>query len=92
MSKFELSHLADDSLVASADRLVATDHHHTALILAHIGEIRERRLYAAAGHHSMRDYCATGSITRRTRPGNGSAPLVPRASTPCCSSAWPMGG
>jgi hypothetical protein len=57
MSKYTLKHLANHSLVEDLLRLVASERSNTADIIAHLGEVEERRLYAPAGCSSMHSYC-----------------------------------
>jgi hypothetical protein len=57
MPKYSLSHLADTMLVNRLTRLVKRDCANTAVLLAHIAEVDERRLYRPAGHPSMFAYC-----------------------------------
>ena len=57
MSNYTLSHLSDQSLLRELKSLVAQDRATTALLVAHLGEVDARRLYAPAGYSSMYDYC-----------------------------------
>ena len=49
MSRYSLEHLADDSLLDGLHALVEHDHVTTADLLAHIGEVARRRLFARMG-------------------------------------------
>src|SRR5580765_1207478 len=57
MSRYSLEHLADDSLLDALHALVERDRTATADLLAHIGEVARRRLYAPLGYPSMQAYC-----------------------------------
>ena len=57
MNRFSLSHVADPDLLRSLRSLVAQDRATTALLVAHLGEVDARRLYAEAGYPSMFAYC-----------------------------------
>ena len=49
--------LSDEDLQASLGAVVGTGRKLTALILAHLGEVEERRLHLLSGYDSMFDYC-----------------------------------
>ena len=57
MSRYTLTHLTDQSLLRELKSLVAQDRATTALLVAHVGEVDARRLYAPAGYPSMFEYC-----------------------------------
>ena len=57
MSTYTLSHLSDQSLLRELRSLVTRDRATTALLIAHLGEVDSRRLYAPAGYPSMFNYC-----------------------------------
>jgi 5-methylcytosine-specific restriction endonuclease McrA len=57
MSKFTLTHLSDQVLLSNLGAMMIQGRAHTAVLLAHIAEVEERRLYAAAGWPSMYEYC-----------------------------------
>src|SRR5512136_2590596 len=57
MSRYSLKHLPDSTLVHELKSLVAQDRATTALLIAHLGEVDARRLYAPAGYPSMFEYC-----------------------------------
>src|SRR5512136_1858510 len=57
MSRYSLKHLPDSTLVHELKSLVAQDRATTALLIAHLGEVDARRLYAPAGYPSMYEYC-----------------------------------
>ena len=57
MPSYTLSHLSDQSLLRELRSLVSQDRATTALLIAHLGEVDARRLYAPAGYSSMYDYC-----------------------------------
>ena len=52
-----LSHPSDEVLLRDLNALVERDRSTTAALLAHLGEVDDRRLYAAAGFPSMFAYC-----------------------------------
>jgi hypothetical protein len=58
MSCYTLQHLPDSALVRELKSLVAQDRATTALLIAHLGEVDARRLYAPAGYPSMFEWCA----------------------------------
>ena len=55
--KYSLTHLADQVLLSSLATLVSRDRANTAVLLAHIAEVDERRLYLPAAYPSMFAYC-----------------------------------
>ena len=57
MSRYTLTHLSDQSLLRDLKTLVSQDRATTALLIAHLGEVDARRLYAPAGYPSMFEYC-----------------------------------
>ena len=57
MPSYTLSHLSDQSLLRELKSLVTQDRATTALLIAHLGEVDSRRLYAPAGYPSMYEYC-----------------------------------
>ena len=57
MSRYSLTHLTDSSLLRELKSLVSQDRATTALLIAHLGEVDARRLYAPAGYPSMYEYC-----------------------------------
>src|SRR5690349_1791865 len=57
MGACSLSHLSDQTLLGELAALVARDRTTTAELLAHIGEVDARCLWAPAGHPSMQAYC-----------------------------------
>ena len=52
-----LSHLADHVLLQELRTLLARERAATAELLVHLAEVDSRRLYLAAAHPSMHDYC-----------------------------------
>jgi hypothetical protein len=52
-----LSHLSDDELLATLDRLAAAERGSTAQLVAHLAELDARRLYLGAGFSSLFAYC-----------------------------------
>jgi len=58
---YDLGSVLDDRLLADLTALVATDCRTQAKLLAHIGEVEQRRLYCAHGYSSMHGYC-TGEL------------------------------
>jgi len=57
VNPYSLSHLANPVLLRGLAMLAAHDRRTTALLLAHIAEADERRLFAPAGYSSMYAYC-----------------------------------
>ncbi len=57
MSRYSLTHLPDSTLLHDLRSLVAQDRQTTALLIAHLGEVDARRLYAPAGYPCMYEYC-----------------------------------
>jgi 5-methylcytosine-specific restriction endonuclease McrA len=57
MSTYTLSHLSDQSLLRELRSLAVQDRATTAMLVAHVGEVDSRRLYAPAGYPSMYEYC-----------------------------------
>jgi hypothetical protein len=56
MSRYTLTHLLDQTLLVELKSLVAQARATTALLIAHLGEVDARRLYAPAGYPSMFEY------------------------------------
>ena len=57
MSRYSLAHLPDSTLLHELKSLVSQDRQTTASLIAHLGEVDARRLYAPAGYPSMYEYC-----------------------------------
>ena len=57
MRKYSLRHLADSTLRHDLKQLIVADRGNTALIVAHIAEFQDRKLYLEDGYGSMFDYC-----------------------------------
>ena len=57
MNRYSLTHVPDPTLLRGLRTLVAQDRATTALLIAHLAEVDDRRLYAAAGHPSLFAYC-----------------------------------
>jgi hypothetical protein len=57
MSRYSLTHLSDQSLLHELKTLVVQDRATTALLVAHLGEVDARRLYAPQGYPSIYEYC-----------------------------------
>jgi 5-methylcytosine-specific restriction endonuclease McrA len=57
MRTYDLVHLSNDALLRDLTTLVARDRVLTAVLLAHLAEVDERRLYVPAGFPSMHAYC-----------------------------------
>src|SRR3989441_7164830 len=57
MSTYSLSHLSDRALLRDLAALVAQDRAPTAVLLPHLAEVDERRLYLPAAYPSMYAYC-----------------------------------
>ncbi len=61
MHRYSRTHLSDSALVRTLMARIATDRATTAELLADLGEVDERRLYAPAGYPSMFAFC-TGEL------------------------------
>ena len=59
MRAFKLDHVSDDTLLAGLAALATTDRETTAALLAHLGEVDERKLYLPAACSSMHGYCVS---------------------------------
>lgn len=57
MRKYDLTHLSNPELLHELNTLVARDRELTAVLLAHLAEVDERRLYLGAGFPTMHAYC-----------------------------------
>src|SRR5204863_4012928 len=57
MHSYTLVHVRDDVLLRDLAALVTQDRLTTAILLAHITEVDDRRLYVPAGYPSMHAYC-----------------------------------
>ncbi len=57
MQNYSLSHVESHVLLRDLTALVAQDRENTARLLAHIGEVKERKLYRQAGQPRMHAYC-----------------------------------
>jgi hypothetical protein len=57
MTAYSLKHLANDVLLRELASVVSQDRSNTALMLAHLAEVDERRLYLPASYPSMFLYC-----------------------------------
>jgi len=57
MSRYSLRHLPDSALLHELKSLVTQDRATTAMLIAHLGEVDARRLYAPAGYPSMFEWC-----------------------------------
>jgi 5-methylcytosine-specific restriction endonuclease McrA len=57
MPNYSLTHLGDTALIHQLSALVNRDRANTAMLLAHIAEVDDRRLYRPAGYPSMFAYC-----------------------------------
>src|SRR5688572_21345820 len=68
MTRYDLSSLSDSHLMTSLHEVVATDRRTTAALLAHLGEVDRRHLYADEAFSSMFDYCV-----RRLNMSEGTA-------------------
>lgn len=56
-SEYVLEKLTDDALIARLKLLVAKNNQLTAVLLAHLGEVDARKLFAGHGCSSMHSYC-----------------------------------
>ena len=57
MRNYSLTHVSDAVLLRDLAELITRDRLTTSEILAHIGEVDARRLYAPSGYSSMHAYC-----------------------------------
>jgi 5-methylcytosine-specific restriction endonuclease McrA len=57
MNRYSLTHVADHALLSNLAALNSQDRGTTADLLAHIGEVDDRRLYLPAAYSSMHQYC-----------------------------------
>jgi 5-methylcytosine-specific restriction endonuclease McrA len=57
MTSYSLSHLSDPALLHGLATIVSQDRATTAALLAHLGEVDERKLYVPAAYPSMFLYC-----------------------------------
>jgi hypothetical protein len=57
MNRYSLAHVSDSILLRDLRSLLSRERATTAELLAHLAEIDDRRLYAAAGHPSMFAWC-----------------------------------
>jgi hypothetical protein len=57
MTNYSLTHLSDQVLLSNLSSLVSQSHAQLAVLLAHIAEVDERRLYRPAACPSMHAYC-----------------------------------
>jgi hypothetical protein len=57
VKSYSRSHLSDGTLLSNLVSRISQERHTTAELLADIGEVDERRLYAPAGYSSMFAYC-----------------------------------
>src|SRR5262245_184198 len=57
VSKYQLSHLSDGSLLSGLRTLIDRDRETTAELLAHLAEVDQRKLYLPAAHPSLFAYC-----------------------------------
>ena len=57
MSRYSLTTLTDSALLRDLKTLVSQDRATTAPLIAHLGEVDARRLYAPAGYPSMFEWC-----------------------------------
>ena len=57
MKSYSLSHVSNGELLKNLHDLVARDRITTVELLAHLGEVEARKLFAPAGYPSMHKYC-----------------------------------
>jgi hypothetical protein len=57
MNRYSLTHVSDPALIHDLKALLSRERATTAELLAHLAEVDDRRLYAAAGHPSMFAWC-----------------------------------
>src|SRR5688572_7257519 len=55
-----VAHLSNGELLVRVKRLAARERHTTAVLIAHLAELDERRLYLAEGYSSLFIYCTQG--------------------------------
>ena len=58
MKNYSLSHVSNGELLENLHTLVTRDRVTTVELLAHLGEVEARKLFAPAGYSSMHKYCA----------------------------------
>jgi hypothetical protein len=80
-----LAAVPDDELLERLSALLRKSCRTEADLVAHIGEVDRRRLYARAAAPSMFAYCTESCIFRKRRPTCGSWRRVRPASTRSCS-------
>ena len=91
MSRYSLQHLSDSALLHDLRSLVAQDRQTTALLIAHLGEVDARRLYAPAGYPSMYEYCVQElHFSEETTFKRIRVARLPGSSPPS-TACWPMG-
>jgi hypothetical protein len=56
----DLARVADSLLVSEVERLCKADRAHSAVLIVHLGEVLERRLFLGLGYSSMFEYCRAG--------------------------------
>jgi hypothetical protein len=57
MTSYSLSHLSDPALLHGLATIVSQDRATTAVMLAHLAEVDERKLYVPAAYDSLHAYC-----------------------------------
>lgn len=57
MPRYSLQHVENDVLLRDLSALVAQDRATTAMLLAHLAEVKERKLYRGAAQPNMHYYC-----------------------------------
>ena len=53
----DLAHLSNDELLAGLAAVIGSYNELTARLVAHLGEVEERRLHVIAGYSSMYEFC-----------------------------------
>ncbi|MET0411630.1 MAG: hypothetical protein ABW217_10050, partial [Polyangiaceae bacterium] len=54
---WKLEHCSNETLLSQLDRILSSGRRLTAELVAHLGEVEERRLHLEAACSSMFDYC-----------------------------------
>lgn len=92
MNHYSLTHVPDPVLLRDLRSLLARERATTAELLAHLAEVDDRRLYAAAGHPSMFAWCveelhlSEDSACKRIRAARAARRF------PALFACWPMEG
>jgi len=80
---YDLRALSDDELLRRLSALLGQSRRIEWELVAHIGEVEQRRLFAREACDSMFVYCTDTCICRSTRPTCASLPRGRRATIRC---------